>query len=319
MKNIDICFAADDAYAPFMGVAIQSILEAKKKEEFIRFHILDVGISQTNRQKLLSLQSLYSHFSLAFYPLDQEILACAPIENSHLSRAAYARLFLDKGLPADVKRLIYLDCDVFVRGSLAELAEVDLSGCLLGGVEDLGVMRMARKGRHPWPFEKSVYINTGVLVVDIPRWRAAKAGDMIWQYVRRPKYPLLFEDQDAINFSLYGKIKILSPRWNGQMYWGNSACDKEPNISWLRTQLQTCPIVHFATPSKPWKYGGGVHGNVRQYQQLMRRSPWSDAKQSLRLGSLCRKIGRYWLIHPLCFLQPKFYRNLYWEGLAVFR
>lgn len=318
MKNIDVCFATDNGYAPFMGVAIQSVLASKGKDEFIRFYILDAGISDLNKQRLQSLRQRYEGFSLVYYPVDMKFFASCPIVNLHLSRAAYARLLLGSLLPDVVQRVIYLDCDVLVRSSLAELFDTNLDGCVVGGVKDWGVMNLGRKGEHAWPFQKSVYINSGVLVIDLARWRTEKEEKTILEYLRHPRYPLQFEDQDAINFALYGKIKILNPRWNGMMYTETAIYGQPVKISQIRQQECQAAIVHFVSSVKPWVFCGGLHPNVKQYQKMLQDSPWAAELKRVPMGTLLRRIVHYWVMHPIFFIKPSFYRNLYWKGINVF-
>ena len=319
MKQLDICFASDDSYAPFMGVAVSSIVAHAKSQERFRFHILDNGISPLNKRRIASLKKAYPNFSVCYYPVSQKALSRLPIINSHLSSTAYARLFVASLLPADLQRVIYLDCDVFVRGSLAPLFETDLQGCILGGVEDLGIKDRMNRGVFPWVCKKGEYINSGVLLIDLKCWRETKTEQALCAYLRQPRYPLLFEDQDAINFVLDQKIKILAPAWNGQMYWGHSEMNKIPGIKQLRQLLLECPIVHFASPAKPWIRGSGWHTNSRQYKKWMENSPWAASCRRIPLTRILGGFLRYLKVHPCCFLKPRFYQEFYWQGVQLFR
>lgn len=316
---IDICFASDDAYAPFMGVAIQSVLAHAAPQDFMRLHILDNGISALNKQRIAALRGRYPAFSAAYYPVDAALLEGLPVVNSHLSRTAYARLFAGRLLPRFVRRVIYLDCDVFVRAPLTELARLDLGRALAGGVADLGVMEKARAGLHPWPYDKQTYINSGVLLIDLARWRAEEAEQKLIAYMRAPEYALQYEDQDVLNFALRGHIKTLSPRWNGQMFWGCRAWNRHPDIGRLRRVLLTCPVVHFASPAKPWFAKSGWHKNSKEYRRMMEKSPWAGNMQPVGAAEVLGRLFRYLKIHPLCWLKPGFYQNLYWEGICALR
>ncbi|MEI0529958.1 glycosyltransferase [Brachyspira pilosicoli] len=54
--RMDICLSADDNYAKYMGTTIASILSNSKEDEEIYFHLLDGGITEENKNKLLSLK-----------------------------------------------------------------------------------------------------------------------------------------------------------------------------------------------------------------------------------------------------------------------
>jgi UDP-glucose:(galactosyl)LPS alpha-1,2-glucosyltransferase len=54
----------------------------------------------------------------------------------HISVSTYFRLCLDKLMPTNVSRAIYLDSDILIRGSLRELWAVDLGENVLAAVSD---------------------------------------------------------------------------------------------------------------------------------------------------------------------------------------
>lgn len=66
--RIDICFSADDNYAKYMGTAITSILKNSLEDEEIVFHLLDGGISEENKNKLLSLKKYKELRNIFLYP-----------------------------------------------------------------------------------------------------------------------------------------------------------------------------------------------------------------------------------------------------------
>ncbi len=319
MKVLDICFATDNNYAPYMGVALASVLSSKLSGEFCRFHILDDGIKEENKKKLASLHNYYSDFSISYYPIDGEILSKFPVVNAHLSRTTYGRLFIGSLLPKEVSRLIYLDCDVFVRKSLYNLFSVDLGNNLLGGVEDFGVMNHARQGKHSWPWSEYSYINAGVLLIDLARWRKEGAEDKILSYMQNPPEPLKFEDQDAINFVFRKQIKSFPCKWNGQVYWLLYEWNNFPEIKKYRNLLNTCPIVHFASPAKPWVLHSGKHKNTLEYQAFMAKTPWADSVKKFSFLQICKLVLKYWLKYPVFFFKRKFYQNVHYEGICLLK
>lgn len=48
--KIDICFASNDNYSPYMGTAIASILCNSKEDENITFHIISENINEDNKK-----------------------------------------------------------------------------------------------------------------------------------------------------------------------------------------------------------------------------------------------------------------------------
>ena len=54
-KKINVCLACDDNYAKYAGVVIASILANANKSDKLSFYILDGGICDENRTKIISL------------------------------------------------------------------------------------------------------------------------------------------------------------------------------------------------------------------------------------------------------------------------
>ena len=316
MPQIDVCFASDERYAPYMGVALASIVAHAAPQDELHFHILENKISAENKQKLKRVCSTHLGTQLSFYSLVDFSLEQFKVVNSHLSPTAYGRLFVGRLLPKEVTRVIYLDCDVFVRGSLAPLATLPLpEPYVLGGVEDIGVMQKAFEGKHSWPYQTHCYINSGVLLIDLARWRSGQWEKKCLDYLARPAYPLQYEDQDVLNFVLKDVIKLIPHKWNGQMYWAFYYFRNYHAIGPLRKILQTCPIVHFCTPHKPW-LGSSLNTNNQLYRKFMKQSLWKENMHCLTWKEQLKILLRYMFIHPNFLFTKKFYRLLYHSGIC---
>ena len=69
MPQIDICFASDERYAPYMGVALSSVVAHAAAGDELHFHILENKISAENKQKLKHVCSTRPGTQLYFYSL----------------------------------------------------------------------------------------------------------------------------------------------------------------------------------------------------------------------------------------------------------
>lgn len=237
------------------------------------------------------------------------------INHAHLSRAAFARLLMGSLLPQEVDKVIYLDCDVMVCTSLSGLYGMDLKGDMVGAAEDLGVERLRRLGSHPWNIENGPYTNSGVLLINLAQWRKENIERQILDYLQNPKYSLLFEDQDAINFVLAKRIKILDPHWNAQMYWLEKDYNNYPSC--YRQALESPFIVHFAARTKPWQWGSGWHKHTLQWRKYFKETGWK-LESAPPLWPLFKRVMWYWWRHPVCFLNPSFYNQLKSKGRWLF-
>lgn len=316
-EEICVCLSSDDKFAPYLGVTLHSVLEASDAEEKLHFFIFEDGISPQHKTEIEALQALRP-FRLTWLTPDMDLFAGAPT-NQFLSRAAYTRLLMGSLLPPDLKRVIYMDCDVYVRAPLSGLWKTDLRGCVVGGVIDIGVMSMAQEGRHAWPWQDA-YINSGVLLVDLVRWRAERVEQALLKYLAKPRYPLQCHDQDMINFVLHGKIAELAPCWNAQVFWARPEWDNYKDILLFRQALTRACILHFCCSNKPWHQGGGTSEYRRIYRSFMSRTGREKYFVKVQSGwQTVKNILRYWWRHPVFFIKPSFWRKVKLDGYVVFR
>ena len=138
---INICFASDDNYAPYMGMAIFSILRNANLHDNFHFYVLDNRISSTNKQKIEYLRKLHA-FQITWLALDTSLFKQCDTKHPNWTLSIFGRYLIPKLIPED--KVLYLDCDIMVRDSLAPLWGEDISEYYLAGVPDYNVMQRGR-------------------------------------------------------------------------------------------------------------------------------------------------------------------------------
>ncbi len=207
--------------------------------------------------------------------VDDEIFSGAPVL-SRLSKATYYRLLIGDILPASVERLLYLDPDIVINRDLSELYNIDLQGNVLAGCCHLyGIGQWANLNRLPIkPKDKINYINAGVLLIDLKKWRETVTLKDILDFIQKKIKILLLADQDVINVLFAGKIlKIDERRYNldEKTYWHfhrKSAGNKRIDLSWVR---ENSAVIHFNGKHKPWKeadYSGKLGEFYEKYKNI---------------------------------------------------
>ncbi|GAA2703985.1 glycosyltransferase family 8 protein [Micromonospora olivasterospora] len=143
----------------------------------------------------------------------------------YLSPAMYLRLLVPGALPAEVERVLYLDCDTLCTNSLTPLFELDMGGAPLGAVRDPFNRRLLDMGGIPGlaqyhdldPY--ALYYNSGVLLIDVARWKECEVTGKSLAYLARHAHESRYPDQDALNYATYGTWLRLPHRWNDLMAW----------------------------------------------------------------------------------------------------
>lgn len=276
---MNVMYASDDKYAEIAGVSIVSLLENNKEAGDITFYILDNGLSSQNKNNLSSLVSEYSRRIVFINVPDIEKLAGMKLDVGFWALAAFARLFAAPLLPAEVEKIIYLDCDTMIRCSLLPLWNENLNGNLAGGCED-GIPVMHKQSI----FLKNtdIYINTGVLLINIKAWRDTNIDKKFINFLKLFEGKLYYPDQDVINGVLKNNIKLLHPKYNSITYY----FDYNPELLYyanitdyysqkeLDEAKESPAIVHFAGPGrKPWTKGN-VHIYQDEYTNYRNKTPW---------------------------------------------
>ena len=284
--KITVCFAADERYVQPLAVALTSLLENKSEEDEMDVVVLDGGLSPSDRLTLSRL-SERAVCSLRFLPVESDAFADAPLqtqpgEQTHISRAAYYRLLLEAWLP-DVDKVIYLDCDLVCRSSLAELYAVDMGTDWIRGVVDIDVEKHTRR------LGLERYICSGVLLINLRAWRENGVQQRCMDFLRDHADILVLHDQDVLNVVCQEHLSYMDKTWNAQ------ACEtRQGRLSGFNDVARTARIVHFIGHRKPWQ-PGCRHPYRKEYFRYLKLTPFKDFVWQLRLLSL-----RYFLGHTKC-------------------
>lgn len=318
-EKISICFACDDGYAPYMGMAIFSILRNAGIEENFHFYILDNSISAENKLKIEKLKERYS-FQITYLKLDDKIFKDCDVKRSSWTKSIFGRYLIPELITDD--KVLYLDCDIFVRDSLLPLWKEDISDYYLAGAVDYNVVyRGDLEKRFNGQLNPMEYVNSGVLLINNKKWREDNLFKVLLEYSIKNAELLKWPDQDAINYICRDYKKIISSKWNvmGYLYKPDLFLDS-PNYHSILKEREKAVIRHF----HPWRKNE-FSPTREEYLGLMRISPWSNLvpKDDIMAIAFIKKVLSYLWKHPFCFLSTKFYRrwkirgtvNLFFDNL----
>jgi lipopolysaccharide biosynthesis glycosyltransferase len=289
--------AADEAYALPLAVVMGSALDHLDPARRLRIHVLDAGLEPATRARLEAAWRSRGA-SVAWIEPDIVSLEGLPV-GGHISLATYFRIVLPRVLPETLDRTLYLDCDTLVLGDLARLWDEPQGDAPALGVQDPAypyldaaqvLPREDPRGSHAAkPIENYEalgldpalpYVNCGVLVVDLARWRAEDLPKQILECLERNRPFVRFWDQYGINAVLAGRIRIVDHRWNVSVYlgdggaWEHSLFRPEEFAEIVREPW----VVHFLGPNKPWQWGSRLRYADR-YRDAMQRIPWTAGER----------------------------------------
>jgi lipopolysaccharide biosynthesis glycosyltransferase len=290
---MNIVYVSNDNYARHLGVSLCSLFYSNADEERLEVFILDTGITPESRGKLTEIARSFGRV-LTFIELkDLEKRFAVQLDTGRFDVSTMGRLFAADLLPAGVRRVLYLDCDTVVLKPLRRLWETVLSlpdaagkektagtGSVMAAVQEPTIYEEVKQYLDLG--EKDPYFNAGVLLIDLKQWRKEDLTRKVLAYYAGIAEQSLFNDQDALNGLLKGRIRTLSPRWNFftnyRYFRYDTLCRMQPSYRRIpeevfRKAKRYPAVIHYAGDERPWR-AGAMNFYGRAYEQYLAMTPW---------------------------------------------
>ena len=232
--------------------------------------------SRIDDETLAAMRKYIGSFGNSFQPIRvaDDMFDDAPV-NMHFTKEMYYRLLASRMLPESEERVLYMDPDILIRGSVEEFYNLPFDGNMLIAMSDPPQQNDPRCPddrphyvRLGMP-EGSNYINSGVLLMNLKLMRE-KGFDVngIFEIIEAKKNDLIYPDQDAINIYFQNSMKI----WKNLFNY-NPGLQANEVVRWGLSKKyrrsENPIIVHFMGPVKPWS----IHYRNKycfEYQEVYR-------------------------------------------------
>lgn len=283
---MDFFYAFNDAYAALAGISMYSLLENNKDCDSIRFYVVDSGISKINRDKIADLIKENGR-EITFFemPSFSEILG-EEVDTGRWNINVYSKLFVGSILPGDVHKVISVDCDTVIVGSLKELWDTDISAAIVAGVNE-AMSKHYR--RYLGKKDKDYYLNSGLLMFNVDAIRDEHFEETVSEGMKRYGGSLPYLDQDLVNAIVpQERMVIIPPKFNAitpifccsykELIRTRRASSyyTEEEFDEARKEPQ---IIHFTTffmnDLRPW-FEGSQHPKLNEFLKYKNESPWKD-------------------------------------------
>lgn len=254
---VPIVFAANDRYTPYAGVAIQSILCHADPAKEYRIYVLYTAVSPAHIAALEGMSAgSVTVRCLNISDIMHTVQSPLPVVGT-ISQEAYYRILIPE-LPElrDYPFVIYLDCDVVVCADIADIVPRDMGDKLLAGAVDHPIKKKRDQKRlaKDYQLNAAQYINSGVLVFNVPQWRKENTAGQCFDYLAGiPSGKFVYMDQDIINAVCRDRILYLDEVWNFNWYmrYGDKEAVAVSKPVSDRIGDDFC-LIHYATSRKPW-------------------------------------------------------------------
>lgn len=162
MERIHIVVATNNKYVKHLAVMLTSLFEHRSTNRPLSLYVIDGNLSSENKQKLLNALKSFQ-VELAFLTVEDALFQDVVVRY-HLSKETYYRIAIPALLPKDVRKALYLDCDLIVKADIANLWDVNIDKYHLGAVQIPGKVLRFEELSIP---ESSGYFNAGVLLLNL--------------------------------------------------------------------------------------------------------------------------------------------------------
>ena len=267
---MNIVCATDDNYVPLCGIMLTSLFE-NNRDSHVVVYILTKGITKKNRSKFNKLlHDRRYDAEIHICEINDDYLTHCPIrKGDHISLAAYYRFLIPVALPANVDKVLYLDCDLLINNSLRNLYATDIDEVAIAASEDLADALLMQKNiaRLGYPVSWS-YFNSGVMLINVSYWRQHGIIDILFEYVSVNGDNCLYHDQDVLNAVLGNQKKIIPYKYNfSQFTLGFDQAVKSK-------LFQEAPVIIHYTAAKPWDWYLPNYPFKKRWEFYKSISPW---------------------------------------------
>ena len=261
-REIPIFFTIDDAYAPFLGVALNSAVKNSSADRKYKAIVLHDNLSDANIKKLKSLETENFQIELTPMKANFEVLddrMSNRLRCDYFTLTIYFRLFIPAMFP-EYDKGIYIDSDVVLTDDIAKLFDTDIGDNFIGACNDLSIADippLVAYTENAVGVKGKEYINSGVLLMNLKKMRECDFEGHFLNLLNTYHFDSIAPDQDYINAICNGKIYYLDEVW-----------DAMPNEA--KPPIKDTKIIHYNLFSKPWCYD-----NI-QYEEFF----WKYAEDS---------------------------------------
>ena len=233
---MDICYATNESFAPYMAVSITSLLENNSSCNVV-VHILHSDLSKAAKARLRMFENRYKNAKIQFHKIDDSRFEKFGLTIEHITKETYFRYMIAEVLP-NIDRVLYLDGDTIVNGNISELFETDLTNCYCAGVSDIYIESVGYKKTLGL---SGLYINAGVILFNLDEMRKTDIAEKLFKLTAEKNFK--YQDQDAINIAFNGKMRELDCVYNF----------KRKHIKQSTKKIGEAIIFHFPGKNKPWR------------------------------------------------------------------
>lgn len=276
--SMKIAYSCNDHYIQQTGISMISVMENNQDVEHLILYFISKNCSPQNISILKEICNSYNR-ELIIIDFDDIAYDLSISNTGRHIETIYAKIFFTR-IPS-LDKVIYLDSDIIVTGSLKELWDTDLSGYYLGAVQTFTNSKSLLGIPDNRPF-----FNDGMVIMNVDLCRKSNliqdCLNLINKFDGNP--PVLSEG--VLNKVCMDKVKYISIKYNllsGILYYGqldlSYLCSEltEYDRDDIQVSINTPVCIHYLTGfyNRPW-YTPCTHPYKSEYLNYKKLSPWAN-------------------------------------------
>ncbi|KAL9240900.1 hypothetical protein vseg_015068 [Gypsophila vaccaria] len=262
---VHVSMTLDYEYLRGSMAAVHSVLKHATCPENIFFHFITAEFDSLSPRVLSQLvRSTFPSLNYKVYIFREDAvinLISSSVRHALENPLNYARNYIGDILDTCVSRAIYLDSDVVLVDDIIKLWNITFSGAhVIGAPEychanftsyftDLFWSDSLFKSTFSARPRPPCYFNTGVMVMDLTRWRAGNYRGRIEKWMEIQKKRRIYDLGSLPPFLLEfaGDVEGIDHRWNQHGLGGD-------NVRGSCRPLHAGPVslLHWSGKGKPW-------------------------------------------------------------------
>lgn len=294
-NNVSVVFSSSDGFAPYLGVALKSLVDSSHKENNYDIVVLEKSISDYQKKKLMSIVESNANFKLRFVNVAYMVseISFYLANNQELSEETYYTILVPWVLKKYKKSLV-LDCDIIIKRDVAELFFSDIDDYYIAAAKEiiyLGFLNNPLVNVNDCLYEYTTeklklqrpydYFQAGVLLIHNEAFRENFDLNGLLQEINENHFNIV--EQDLLNKICTEHVKILDYTWNFMSCMSASVI---PNLElapqkeyekW-KAASKNPYIYHYITGMKPWRYPNLEYADI--WWDIAKRTPFYETALS---------------------------------------
>ncbi|HEM8293515.1 glycosyltransferase family 8 protein [Providencia rettgeri] len=299
--DLHIAYGVDKGFLFGSGISMNSII-LNNRDICLKFYLFTDYIDDDFLEKLKELV-LNENVSIDLYILNSGELKKLP--TSHVwSYATYFRFFIFDHLCKVIPSILYLDADVFCKGSLVDYTRIDFQDEYAAVIPDVPSMQESCESRLKISGLKNKYFNAGVIFLNLKKWDNVQFTKKAFKLIteNHTGKPLKYLDQDALNI-LFNQNNIYLSRDYNSIYTLKNELEKANYKDFIKASTK---LIHYTGATKPWHYWAINYPASETFKIAFDDSPW---KSSLLISA--KKKPEYQERYKHEFHQGKLFKGIY--------